>query len=275
VNKNHFAGWMLMALPLVLGRIGGAFAHAMRGRELSVRQRILWLSSPDASRILLWIAAAFLMALSLILTMSRSGMGVGALIAMASALGMLRATKTQGRRIGGLTLLAVLVVGVVAWAGPDVIAARFSAANWGQLGHRKGAWLDALDIARRYPLAGTGFNTYGVATLFYQRHDLFWHYAQAHNDYLQLAAEGGLLLVLPAAACVVVFSMAVRRRFREDPSVSVYWLRAGAVTGLLAIALQDMVDFSLQMPGNAFLFAVIFGISLHRAPGRNAMARTE
>jgi hypothetical protein len=275
VNKNHFAGWMLMALPLTLALIGGAVARALRGRDLTMRARILWLSSPDASRILLWVGAATLMALSLILTMSRSGIGIGAIVAVAAAFGMLRGTDSQARRMGGLSILAVVVAGVVAWTGADVIAARFSAIDWGQLGNRKGAWLDAIDIARRYPLTGTGFNTYTVAALFYQRHDLFWHYAQAHNDYLQLAAEGGLLLVLPTAACVVAFIVAVRRRFREDTSISVSWLRAGAVTGLLAIALQDMVDFSLQMPGNAFLFAVISGIALHRAPGHKGMARPE
>jgi len=38
------------------------------------------------------------------------------------------------------------------------------------------------------------------------------------------------------------------------------------VTGLTAIALQETVDFSLQMPGNAALFAVVCAIALHRAP---------
>jgi len=45
-----------------------------------------------------------------------------------------------------------------------------------------------------------------------------------------------------------------------------YWIRVGAVTGLVSIALQETVDFSLQMPGNAALFAVICGMAVHRAP---------
>jgi hypothetical protein len=36
------------------------------------------------------------------------------------------------------------------------------------------------------------------------------------------------------------------------------------VTGIVAIALQSVVDFSLQIPGNAALFAVLCGIALHR-----------
>jgi hypothetical protein len=81
-------------------------------------------------------------------------------------------------------------------------------------------------------------------------------------------AEGGVLLTIPAALCAGAFILAVRRRFIEDASVRTYWLRAGAVTGLTAIALQETVEFSLQMPGNAALFAVMCGIALHKGPER-------
>src|SRR5204862_179410 len=84
-----------------------------------------------------------------------------------------------------------------------------------ELDARRGAWTDALDVSARFPLTGTGLNTYGVATILYQRHDLEHHYEQAHNDYLQLMAEGGVLLAVPAALCLGVFAHTVRRRFRE------------------------------------------------------------
>ena len=50
VNKNHFAGWMLMALPLALGLLCGGIARAMRGVRHRWRDRLLWFSSPDANR---------------------------------------------------------------------------------------------------------------------------------------------------------------------------------------------------------------------------------
>jgi hypothetical protein len=37
----------------------------------------------------------------------------------------------------------------------------------------------------------------------------------------------------------------------------------GAVTALIAIALQSSVEFSLQMPGNAAFFAVVAGLAIH------------
>jgi hypothetical protein len=272
VNKNHFAGWMLMALPLTLGVAGAAAARSLRRAEMDLRARVLWLSSPEASRIVLWIAASALMALSVILTLSRSGIVVLALVAMLMAARALRSQQTTGRRIAALVVASALAIGIVAWIGVDVIAARFGEANWDDLNDRQGAWLDAVRIIRLYPLAGTGFNTYGVATLFYQQHNLFWHYAQAHNDYLQLAADGGLLLGVPALVCLALFGAIVWRRFREETSLSTSWIRFGAVTGIVAVALQDTVDFSLQMPGNALLFAVLCAIAVHRTPERRRAA---
>jgi putative inorganic carbon (HCO3(-)) transporter len=276
VNRNHFAGWMVMALPVTLGLLCGAVARGMRHTKPTFRDRVLWLASPDASRLMLFGGAAAVMALSLVLTMSRSGISATMLALALTGMVAVRRQGTARRRAIVTGYLVLLVVMVTAWVGVGTIASRFASADWGELNSRRGAWADAAGIFRRFPLTGTGLNTYGVATLFYQQHDLAQYYAQAHNDYLQLAAEGGLLLLLPAAACLVAFIAVVRQRFKVDTGTSSYWIRVGAVTGLAAMALQETVEFSLQMPGNAALFAVLCGIALHgsreRKSGREAVA---
>jgi putative inorganic carbon (hco3(-)) transporter len=267
VNKNHFAGWMLMAVPLTVGLLCGRMAREMRGVHSSLRERLLWLATPNASHLILLAAALGLMVLSLILTMSRSGM-TAAVCAMGLA-GTLAWRRYPGRqRLVAVAVLVIISVGAAGWVGFGEIAARFSQDDVHDLNGRIGPWGDAISIASHYPLAGTGLNTYGIATLFLQKFNLSVHYAQAHNDYLQLAAEGGLLLCLPAAACLVAMALTIRRRFKEETSNSTYWIRAGAVIGLLAIGVQEMVDFSLQMPGNAFLFTVVCAIAMHRTPMR-------
>jgi O-antigen ligase len=105
----------------------------------------------------------------------------------------------------------------------------------------------------------------------YQRHDMAAHYTAAHNDYLQLAAEGGLLVGIPAIWVFVVLCRSIRRRFLEQTDdAETYWIRIGAVTGLVAIALQEVVDFSLQIPGNALLFGVLCAIAIHSPSHRAA-----
>jgi len=112
---------------------------------------------------------------------------------------------------------------------------------------------------------GTGLNTFGTATLFYQTADLARHYVQAHNDYLQLLSDGGLLISLPVAILLAVFVGRVASRFRESSSDADYWIRIGAVTGILSIACQEAVDFSLQMPGNAVLFVILVVLASRRS----------
>ena len=273
VNRNHFAGWMLLAMPLTLSLLAAGITHAMRGIRPGWRHRVLWLSSPEANVLILLAAAIAVMSLSLVMTMSRSGMSALAVAILLTGCFIVRGGGSRTRRATAWAYLLLLVAVTVAWAGTDAIAARFSQTDWSEFNTRRGAWTDAWNIARAFPLAGTGLNTYGTATLFYQQHDLAQHYAQAHSDYLQLAAEGGLILVLPAVAALVCFVRDVVRRFREDdPGSTAWWLRGGAVTALLAVALQESVDFSLQMPGNAALFAIVCAVALHQPrPHRRAI----
>jgi O-antigen ligase len=266
VNRNHFAGWMAMALPLTVALLLASIARGMQGVKQGWRHKVLWASSREASQMLLIAVAVVVMALSLMLTMSRSGITAFGLSILITGWFVARAFHSRPRRAIAAAGLTLLLIVVVLCTGPELIASRFSAADWGEFNNRRGAWSDAWSVARAFPLAGTGLNTYWAAALRYQRHELDYSFAQAHSDYLQLAAEGGLLLTLPALACLIVFVRDVRRAMREQRGSTSWWLRAGAVTSLVAIACQETVEFSLQMPGNAALFAVVCAIALHRPP---------
>ena len=252
-------------LPLSLGLLCAVATRAVSRLQPDWRQRIIWLSSAEASQTLLLASAAAVMSLSLVMTMSRSGiLAIAASFAIVSWWAI-RRLPSRSTRIVAAVYLTSLTLLVIAWAGADTIAARFSAADANTVNDRLPIWRDTLAIVRDFWLTGTGLNTYGVATLFYQTSMQGLHLREAHNDYLQLAAEGGLLLSIPIAGALTAFAIAVRREFRTS-SGSSYWIRLGAVIGLVAIALQSMVDFSLQMPGNAALCAVLCGIALHRDP---------
>lgn len=261
VNRNHFAGWMLMALPLTLGYLASRVNRQSPSVRPGARARLVWLSSPEASEIVMLGAAALMMALSVAMTRSRSGLlGLSAVVLL-TALWTARSSGGVHRMALGLFGVFILAFSVW-WAGPDPTAVRF--ANFGPaFGQRAEFWRDAWHIGGRFLLTGTGLNTYGIATLFYQTTNLGEHAAQAHNDYLQVFAEGGLLLCIPAATIVGILVGQIRSRLRDDrPGGSMIWIRRGAITGLIAIALQEVADFSLQMPGNAFLFVVLTAVAL-------------
>ena len=50
----------------------------------------------------------------------------------------------------------------------------------------------------------------------------------------------------------------VAKRLREDRT-PIFWLRAGAAAGMVALAAQNMVEMTLRMPANAVLFAILAG----------------
>jgi len=264
VNRNHFAGWMVMALPLTLALLAAGIDRGMRGLKPGWRYKVLWFSSPEASQLILVVVGAVVMALALVLTMSRSGIAAFLLSLVMTGWFVARTFESRSRRLAAATSLVLLVTVVAVWVGPDAIVRRFASGDWGEFNNRRGAWTDAWSVARAFPLAGTGLNTYWAAALFYQRHDLDFFFAQSHNDYLQLAAEGGLLLAVPALVCLGLFIRSIRHRMRDERGSTSWWLRAGAVTSLVAIACQEAVEFSLQMPGNAALFAAVCAIALHK-----------
>jgi len=238
----------------------------MVGVKPGWRNRVVWFSTRDASRAVLTGFAILVMSFALALTLSRSGIGCFLFAMVLSAFHVLRRQvgSAKGRLLG--TYLVLVFVAAVTWVGIDAIGARFAQVDWA-LGGRAGAWADAWRIHRMFPWFGTGLNTYGSATLLLQEFEKATaHYVEAHNDYLQLLVEGGWMVAVPALLLIGLFAREIRKRFREarDDRTG-YWLRLGAVTGIVAIACQEIVEFSLQMPGNAALFTVLAAVAIRRA----------
>ena len=273
INKNHFAGWMLMALPLALGVAMGRAEHAVKHVRGGFRSLLLWFSSPQGGWFQMSLLAALTMAASLLMTRSRSGV---ACLVFAMILISFAARRRFGTARAGwtaLTSLAILFLVVFSLAGADLAARITSRLDAMEL--RKNIWTDSASVIRDFPLAGTGVNTFGTAMIRYQTSQNDQHFQEAHNDYLQVVVEGGILVALPAFVAVLLLVRAIRRRFEAaDDDPQGYWVRVGAVVGLLTIAAQAAVEFSLQMPGNAALFVVLLSIALHE-PTRRLPAHTK
>lgn len=270
INRNHFAGWMLLAIPVAIGYFSAQIAKGMQGVRRDWRSRIVWFSTNQANRTVLVGFAVLVMGMALVMTFSRSGVSCLLLALAISAANVWRhqATRAKKRWLSGYLLFVFVLA--VSWAGIDALAERFSHVNW-QMGGRAPAWDDAWRIHQMFPWLGAGFNTYGTATLLYQRNDLLAHYIEAHNDYLQILVEGGWLVAVPVVLTVLLFAREVWKRFREgEDDQTGYWIRLGAVTGIVAMAFQEVVEFSLQMPGNAALFCVLGAIAIRKTSAHRA-----
>ena len=269
INRNHFAGWMVMTLPLALGYASATVEKMWRQGTPGARNRFGLLASSSGGRLLLLIFACAIMFMSALMTRSRSGIAsVGVVALLAASMVILKQT-TMRARVTTAAMFIVIIAATAVWAGGDTVMGRALRpdANNSTVGGRMPIWRDTLTMIGDFPLLGSGLNTFGTATMVYQTAGRQLHFQEAHNDYLQLAAEGGVLLGIPILLALGIFIRDVRRRFREAPKEGMtYWLRVGAVIGLLSIGAQALVEFSLQMPGNAALFALLGAVALHQSP---------
>ena len=123
-------------------------------------------------------------------------------------------------------------------------------------------------MVRDFWTAGVGAGAYERGMLVYQtssRADFYFNHA--HSEYLQIASEGGLLLSVPMAVVFAVGAVGIAGRLREDRSAA-FWIRAGATSGLLAVAVQSVWETGLHLPANAVLFAILAAVALHDSSAR-------
>src|SRR5437870_9567492 len=111
-----------------------------------------------------------------------------------------------------------------------------------------------------HPFAGVGLGGYWAAIP--QYHDASGEYTpqQAHNDYLELLASGGLV----GFALFLCFVLVFLRRARESLRTGDAPRRAavfGALAGLFGVAVHSLFDFGLHMTANAALFVALIVVA--------------
>jgi O-antigen ligase len=108
-------------------------------------------------------------------------------------------------------------------------------------------------------LLGTGLGSFATVYPTYAQSEELLGLNYAHNDYLQVFAEGGLAGGILAAIFFVVVLIAIYRGLNaSEPLYCGMSLAAGA--GIFAVAIQSLSDTDLQIPSNALLFLVLTAV---------------
>lgn len=260
INRNHFAAWALMAAVITIGVLA---AHAARRRAHTPpsRARVAALSDMRA----LWLLfAAMVTVVAIVMTASRSGFA--ALVAASAA-----ALLLMRRRAGGRALIAAAIVGMLclaaalSWARPDRLLTRLDESGSG-IDARQAIWRQSFDIARRHPLTGVGVGAFPAAMAYYQTgpRDVFFNHA--HNQYLETAAEGGLLLALPLAVLGLALVQRIRLGLRGDHG-SYFWLRVGSSAALAGLAAACIWETPFRTPATLMLAAAAAGLAAGEEQG--------
>jgi O-antigen ligase len=204
------------------------------------------------------------MVVALLLSLSRSGalaLGVSGAVTL-----LLARRRLDARRRRGLLITAGVVVLLgLAWADIPALRERLAGTQTG-LANRLTIWRETMPVVRDFWLTGTGAGTFERAMFVYQRSARTVYFNQAHNHYLQVLAESGVLLAGLLIAALVAFARLARRCIAEEAS-GLVWIRIGAACGLGAVALQSVWETGLVMPANATLAAVLAAVLVHERNG--------
>ena len=111
-----------------------------------------------------------------------------------------------GRRGLGVWLRSALAVAAAAVRVNPVDDRRSASGSAGSAAaYRMDIWRATLPVVKDFWLTGTGAGTFETVMLVYQRAPSLFRINAAHNHYLQVAAEGGLLIGIPVAVALVLF----------------------------------------------------------------------
>ena len=261
VNKNHFAAYMGMVFPL------GA------GLFLAYRPDVSGLGLMDAlkataghKRIHMYFIfgfASLFIASSLFVSLSRAGV-ISLCISMVF-MAILLGRRDPGRNFG-MGILFLLVAVLVGWFGWTPIIERF-----GAVVDEEGAlqfdriliWADSINAIRDFPAFGAGFGAFGSVYPAYRSMPGSLVVDHAHNDYIELLVEGGIVsFALVAWFVISVITRVIRTLWIRRERYSITMGIAGAAA-IIYMLVHAFVDFNMHIGANAlyFFFAASFAVS--------------
>jgi O-antigen ligase len=244
VNHNHYAGLMEMLVPIPL--------------VLSLTH----LASSKARTAAASVGAV--MVGTIFLSGSRGGML--AIFAEVVILTVLLIKQKRGMRTAiGIGVFLTIVVALLVWVGGGELSRRIATVggSHSDLSGDVRSYInrDGLRMFLKKPVFGWGLGAFPVVYPQFRTFYTNFFVNEAHNDYLQLLVEMGLLgFATMLWLLVTLYARAVKKLANWSSDMS------GAVTlvcvlGLSGILVHSAVDFNLQIPANAALFYVLCTIA--------------
>ncbi|MBC8029363.1 MAG: O-antigen ligase family protein [Pyrinomonadaceae bacterium] len=277
VNRNHFAFLMEMAFGLAFGLI---LAGGVRREQA-----------------LIYFAALLPLWTALVLCGSRGGLIamlaqlITAVLLFGSVARIESSKPTNSKALNFIRsrparwgMLVTLICGVLLgtlWMGGDQLATRiastsseFETSRESREGVRRNeVWSTTWRMFAAHPILGVGMGAYWASVPEFHDASGSMTPQEAHNDYLELLASGGLVGV----AIGVWFAIALFRATRENLRSAHRFRRAacfGASIAIAGVAVHSLVDFGLHMIANALVFTTLVVIAASKPRGADEPARS-
>jgi O-antigen ligase len=237
VNRNHFAGLAELVIPMALVPLA--------------------LGKVRRERLFLVVLFAVVPIVALLLSASRGGI-LSFVVQMVILFLLLLIRRIRSRQVlvGGVVVLCAVMA--VSWIGVQQVLQRFSEIQSTEVtgskraAMRKDTWRIFLD----HPLLGTGL---GTLEMVFPPYDSLYDgkvVDHAHNDYVEMLAETGVLGGLCCAWFLGVVILHSLKGLEELESSFGSVLNLSGLIACSGVLVHSLVDFNLHIPANALLFFV-------------------
>jgi len=245
VNHNHYAGLMEMLTPFPL--VLALSRHVSGKRKLVVA------------------GIAALMAGTIFLSGSRGGMLAFGVQVIALAV-VLRSQPGAWKQPLALGVFLVVMIGFLIWIGGNELTRRLvsiQSETRQELtgGVRLTIDRDCLRMWREKPFLGWGLGTFPIVYPQFRTFYTSFFVNQAHNDYLQLLVETGIVGFGIALWFLVLIFRRAWAKLQDWTETVNGTLTVAALLGCIGILVHSLLDFNLQIPANAALFFVLCAIA--------------
>ena len=252
INRNHFAFYTNICFGLSIGLLGSRQMGTDAGKGIEG----LVSNLKDAKS--LWMASVLVFMLgAVILCSSRGGMLslAGALIITAVFVASTGSFKHGWKWFALAATIFMLAAATQMWLGFDFLESRYT----NHEDDRTQLWLPLLRLIPKFPIIGSGLGTLAQLEPSTRTDGMLgdFYLEYAHNEYLQLAIETGIVGLLCGCGFLLMLTLKVAKRIRDSRHNA--WLYVGLLFSLSTIALHSFAEFGLAVPAIAVLAATVFG----------------
>lgn len=255
-NPDHFVLLMEIAIPLTLALVAYELQHGRKRNDDGSRSMLLYIIY--GILIVLFISAAFFSG-------SRAGIPLALLGAYLSYRVFMR---IKGRQHQVLSIFIIITIAVIllSFFNLTPVINRFLSNN-PFLDGRWAIFSNTWEGIKTFFPLGSGPGTFPDIYRIFQPIEQTGFINHAHNDYLELLFETGLLGVL---FINVFFYLSIKRwikvkRFRVR---QIHFVRIGAGISIFVMLLHSILEFNMHDVTNILFFAVLAGIFFNHSKSK-------
>ena len=268
VNQHHFASFLVMIFALCLAMLLGG--------------------GTKRNKLVFFLIATLLIGTGVIFTGSRGAflslVAVLAFLALTFFLLNRRSVRLHGDDEGRHLFRSVWVLGA---ASAGLLIGVVLLAIWagGEQGFIRGAgmqagddfstgrlhfWSVALRIFAANPVIGSGLESFGVAYTRFDSANGMYRIEHAHNDYLQMLSDGGVIGFAFIALFIYFLFRGGIRTIKETQDRLRRSAAVGALAACFGVMVHSLVDFPLRTNANMLFFLVLAVVAVRKIGSRSA-----